>query len=91
MPRVSVPEARRDEGIPGAIRNGALFSVADPLGFLSIVPETVECPVCHRAAALLHLSQSEDRMRLGLPAWQWCCLRCVGIGWMGAAFRGIRS
>mgnify|MGYP001615602131 CR=1 FL=1 len=76
----SIPEARRAPEIPLALRNGAMFLVHDPpspVGFLCIVADLVECPICHEMAAFLHLSQSEDRIRLGLPPWQWSCLRCL--------------
>lgn len=75
--QVSIPEARRAGAVPLAIRNGMLFPIFDPLGLFCIVAEGVECLACHRMACFLHLSQSEDRLRLGLPAWQWCCLRCL--------------
>ena len=73
----SVPAARRAPEIPLALRNGALFPVGDPLGFLAISADPVECPLCHRLAAFFHLSQSEELIA-GLDPWRWACLRCVG-------------
>ena len=72
----AVPVARRAPEIPLAIRNGALFLVSEPLGFFAIAAKPVECQVCRRMAAFFHLSQSEDRIRHGLPPWEWKCVRC---------------
>lgn len=73
----AVPVARRAPEIPLALRNGALFPVGDPLGFLAISADLVECPLCHRMAAFFHLSQSEGRLAAGLDPWRWACLRCM--------------